>query len=65
VDAYALIEAESDLADGSHPNDRGHARVAAALERRLLEILPRGALSPCRNSRACAGFSFLPQFRRW
>jgi lysophospholipase L1-like esterase len=64
VDAYALLDPRSDfVADGIHPNDQGHTRIADELERQLLLLLPRGSLSPCKNARACGRFSFLPQYR--
>jgi hypothetical protein len=64
VDAYSLLDLGLDFADEVHPNDRGHTRLADALERRVLEILPRGLLARCQNPRACERFSFLPRFRR-
>lgn len=63
VDVYALLDPASDFAD-AHPNDRGHARIADELERRILALLPRGALSRCRNPVACSRFEFLPRYRR-
>jgi hypothetical protein len=63
VDTYALLRQETDFLDGVHPNTLGHAKIADALERRLLMLLPRGLLSPCKGEAACARFRFLPQFR--
>lgn len=64
VDGYALLDPALDFLPGNiHPNDRGHARLADALERRILELLPPGALSPCANARACERFRFLPQYQ--
>jgi lysophospholipase L1-like esterase len=60
VDFYALLDPDNDLL-GVHPNDRGHARMADELERRILHLLPKGALSPCRNAVACAPYPLLPQ----
>jgi lysophospholipase L1-like esterase len=61
-DFYWILDPSSDL-DGVHPNDAGHAKMADELERRILAVLPRGALSPCRNSVACERFEFLPRYR--
>lgn len=41
ADFYQILDPFSDLPDGIHPDDRGHARMADALERRLLELFPR------------------------
>lgn len=62
VDLYTLLDLDNDFV-GVHPNDRGNLRIADALERRILELLPRGALSPCKNSVACAFYPLLAQFR--
>ena len=61
-DFYRILDLGADF-EGIHPNDLGHARIADELERRILALLPRGALSPCRNPVACARFEFLPKYR--
>ena len=64
VDTYGLLDPATDFANGGiHPNDRGHTRIADELERRILQLLPRGSLSPCRNEIACGKFTFIPQYR--
>ena len=64
VDSYRLLDPAMDFANGDiHPNDRGHTRIADELERRILQLLPRGFLSPCRNEIACRRFSFIPRYR--
>jgi len=62
VDSYSLLDPEGDFA-GIHPNDRGHTRIADELERRILMRLPRGFLSPCKNTQPCERSSFLPRYR--
>jgi lysophospholipase L1-like esterase len=52
VDFYALLDLTLDM-DGVHPNDRGHARMADALELRMLEIMPVEALGRCKGRSAC------------
>lgn len=61
ADFYSLLDPDSDM-DGIHPNDRGYARMADELERRILATIPRGALAPCRKPFACGKFTFLPRF---
>jgi len=41
LDGFEALPSESYLADGLHPNDAGHQRIAEWLEQRLIEILDR------------------------
>lgn len=44
LDGFEALSSEALLADGLHPNDAGHRRMARWLERALRAVLDRGEL---------------------